>query len=192
MLVRATAALLLGLALAPAGAADLRLGAPGPAGAYAGSGPAGTRIVAESRGAPVATLSLDPGTTEVLRTARPARTVVIGDPAIVEASATNETTLLLTAKAAGFTNLILLDEDGNEFFRRIVRVGIPPRPIIVHRGDAVQSFLCDPICNLPSDRAPQATVPETIAGETAGGAAPRPAGPAGSGARPGTATPARP
>jgi hypothetical protein len=184
MLVRATAALLLGLALAPAGAADLRLGAPGPAGAYAGSGPAGTRIVA--------TLSLDPGTTEVLRTARPARTVVIGDPAIVEASATNETTLLLTAKAAGFTNLILLDEDGNEFFRRIVRVGIPPRPIIVHRGDAVQSFLCDPICNLPSDRAPQATVPETIAGETGGGAAPRPAGPAGSGARPGTATPARP
>lgn len=192
MLVRATATLLLGLAIVPAGAADLRIGVPGAASAASG-------LVTETRAAPTPILALEPGTTEVLRTPRPARTVVIGDPRIVAATATNETTLLLTARATGLTNLILLDEDGNEFFRRIVQVGIPPRPIIVHRGEAVRSYLCDPICNLPPERTLQAAEPETPAGETAAAPAPpdSPAGsPAGSAASsptpPRNTAPARP
>ncbi|HEX2554542.1 MAG TPA: pilus assembly protein N-terminal domain-containing protein [Microvirga sp.] len=167
LLVRAAAALLLGLAPLSAGAADLRV-APSAGGAP---------VVTDLRVAPIPLLALDPGTSEVLLTARPARTVVVGDPGIVEASVANERTILLNAKAAGFTNLILLDEDGNPFYRRTVRVGVPPRPIIVHRGERVQPYLCDPICNLPPERVPQALVQETVAAEAATRAGASPAAP---------------
>lgn len=162
MLVRAAAALVTGLALGPAGAADLR------------PGPAGRQPVADVRVAPAGVLLLNPGITEVLRTARPARTVVVGDPRVAEASVANETTVLLTGKTAGFTNLILLDENGDEFYRRIVRVGTPPRPIVVYRGETVQRYQCDPICNQPSDRLPQGSGQETV---EAGSAGAPPAGP---------------
>ncbi len=158
MLVRAFTALLWGLAVMPAEAADLRVVPP----------VLESRVTEDVRIESVAVLALDPGTTEVLRTRKPARTVVVGDPAIVEASATNETTILLTAKAAGFTNLILLDNDGNEFYRRTVRVGTPARPIIVHRGETTQPYLCDPACNLPPEPARRSVINETVVGETAG------------------------
>jgi hypothetical protein len=167
MLVRAAAALAMGLAVGPTEAADLRA-VPQGGDVDLRSGSAGSRVVTDIRAASAGILILDPGTTEVLRTTRPARTIAVGDPTVMEASVANETTILLTAKAAGFTNLILLDEDGNEFLRRTVRVGIPPRPIIVHRGDSVQPYLCDPICNQPPERVPQAAVQETAVTETVG------------------------
>jgi hypothetical protein len=142
----------------PAEAADLRVVPP----------VLESRVTEDVRIESVAVLALDPGTTEVLRTRKPARTVVVGDPAIVEASATNETTILLTAKAAGFTNLILLDNDGNEFYRRTVRVGTPARPIIVHRGETTQPYLCDPACNLPPEPTRRSVINETVVGEAAG------------------------
>jgi hypothetical protein len=117
-----------------------------------------TSVISRVTVADTAVLQLDPGTSEVIRIARPARTVLVGSPDVIEASAINENTIALTAKADGLTNLILLDENGVEFFRRAVRVGEPPappppppKPIVVYSGTTVNQYVCAPICNLPPE-----------------------------------------
>ena len=49
---------------------------------------------------------------KVLKLDRPAATIVIGNPGIADASVEDEQTVVLTGKAAGTTNLIVLDEQG--------------------------------------------------------------------------------
>ena len=51
---------------------------------------------------------------KVMRLDTPARTVIVGNPGIADASIDNEKTLVLTGKTAGTTNLIVLDVNGHE------------------------------------------------------------------------------
>jgi Flp pilus assembly secretin CpaC len=82
----------------------------------------------------------------------PVRTVIIGNPAIVDGTLNDERTIVLTGKAVGTTNLIVLGEAGREIASLVVNV-IPNRDQLttVHQGEAQQTYTCADACRpLPS------------------------------------------
>src|SRR3712207_601311 len=52
----------------------------------------------------------------------PARTVVIGNPNIVDGALSDEYTIVLTGKAVGTTNMIVLGESGQEVANLVINV----------------------------------------------------------------------
>jgi Flp pilus assembly secretin CpaC len=84
---------------------------------------------------------------KVIQLDKPAATIVIGNPGIADASVEDETTLVLTGKAAGVTNLIVLDEEGNEIERAVLRVASDIRQLTtVFKAGQRQTFSCSPVC----------------------------------------------
>ena len=49
---------------------------------------------------------------KIVKLARPAGTIVVGNPQIADASVQDASTIVLTAKGFGVTNLVVLDEQG--------------------------------------------------------------------------------
>ncbi len=83
----------------------------------------------------------------VLKLDRPAGTIVIGNPGIADAAVQDETTLVLTGKAAGTTNLIVLDQDGKEIESAVLRVSSNVQQLTtVFYGNKRQTFSCSPTC----------------------------------------------
>jgi hypothetical protein len=89
---------------------------------------------------------LPPGAAEILRTTRAPRTIIVGDPAIVDATVVGEATIAITAKGVGTTNMILLDSDHAEITRGIVQVGPAARSVQVIQGERPQEYACQPTC----------------------------------------------
>ncbi|MBA3516325.1 MAG: pilus assembly protein N-terminal domain-containing protein [Rhizobiales bacterium] len=86
---------------------------------------------------------------KVLKLDRPAETIVIGNPGIADASVEDETTVVLTGKAAGTTNLIVLDGKGEEITNATLRVSSNTRQLTtVFYGSKRQTFSCAPTCEL--------------------------------------------
>ena len=84
---------------------------------------------------------------KVMKLTRPASTIIVGNPGIADASVGDETTLVLTGKTAGTTNLIVLDENGAEVVNSIVRVSSDIRALTtVFYGGTRQTFSCAPVC----------------------------------------------
>jgi len=77
----------------------------------------------------------------------PVRTVIIGNPAIVDGTLNDERTIVLTGKAVGTTNLIVLGEAGREIASLVVNV-IPSRDHLttVHQGETQQTYTCADAC----------------------------------------------
>jgi Flp pilus assembly secretin CpaC len=84
---------------------------------------------------------------EVVKLDRPAATIVIGNPGIADAAVEDETTLVVTGKAAGTTNLIVLDEEGKEVENTVLRVSSNVRHLTtIFYGRQRQTFSCAPTC----------------------------------------------
>jgi Flp pilus assembly secretin CpaC len=84
---------------------------------------------------------------KVMRLDKPAHTIIIGNPGIADASIDDETTLILTGKTAGTTNLIVLDEDGTETLNTTIRVSSDIHQLTtVFYGRERQTFSCSPVC----------------------------------------------
>ena len=86
---------------------------------------------------------------KLLQLDRPAKTVVIGNPSIADASVADPArdTLLLTGKTAGTTNLIVLDDDRKEILQATLRVSSDIRQLTtVFYGAQRQTFSCAPVC----------------------------------------------
>ena len=84
---------------------------------------------------------------KVLKIGKPAHTIIVGNPGIADASVGDETTLVLTGKSAGTTNLIVLDADGGEIMNSVVRVSSDVRQLTtVFYGVERQTFSCAPVC----------------------------------------------
>jgi hypothetical protein len=133
MFIRVVSALILACVTSPlAWAVDVSGGASGQSGARQVSG---------------GELGMAPGSAEILKVARSVGTIIIGNPDIVDASVINESTVAVTAKAAGTTNMILLDAQQAEILRTIVQVGPRPRQVQVLSGDRSQAYACTPSCN---------------------------------------------
>ncbi|HEX2257240.1 MAG TPA: pilus assembly protein N-terminal domain-containing protein [Afifellaceae bacterium] len=102
-------------------------------------------VVIEETARPEIGLTID--IARVLRLDQPASTIVIGNPGIANATLTDERTLVMTGKAAGATNMIVMDEAGAEVANLLLRVGTSARPFVkVYNGLRRHSYSCAPNC----------------------------------------------
>lgn len=85
---------------------------------------------------------------KVMRISAPAATVVIGNPAIADATVQDRQTIVLTGKVAGITNLVILDAKGQLIADELINVEKPDRGYVtVQRGDSRYTYSCTPSCN---------------------------------------------
>ena len=84
---------------------------------------------------------------KILKLARPADTVVIGNPQIADASVQDATTIVLTGKAFGQTNLVILDGNGAPIVDQQVVVSRDERGTVrIFRRAATEMLSCTPNC----------------------------------------------
>jgi len=84
---------------------------------------------------------------KVLTFAEPARTIIIGNPGIVDGTLNDEHTIVLTGKVAGVTNLIVLGEGGREILNAAVRVAPSSHQVTtVYSGSSQKTFSCAGSC----------------------------------------------
>jgi Flp pilus assembly secretin CpaC len=84
---------------------------------------------------------------KIVKLARPADTIVIGNPAIADASVQDANTIVLTGRGFGVTNLVVLDKDGNPIVDEQVIVSRGTTTTVrVYRRAAVQTLSCTPYC----------------------------------------------
>jgi len=84
---------------------------------------------------------------KIFRVARPARTVIIGNPSIADATVEDERTLVLTGRSFGVTNIIILDDKGDLIADRTIVVrGHEANTVRVYRRASRETYACAPIC----------------------------------------------
>ena len=84
---------------------------------------------------------------KIVKLARPADTIVIGNPAIADASVQDATTVVLTGKGFGVTNLVILDSDGAPVVDELVFVTRgDARSVRIYRRADIQTLSCTPLC----------------------------------------------
>jgi Flp pilus assembly secretin CpaC len=85
---------------------------------------------------------------KVMRIARPADLVIIGNPAIADATIQDNQTLIITGKSFGSTNLIVLDAAGQAIADELVTVSPQNDQVVtVYRRAERQTFSCTPDCS---------------------------------------------
>ena len=76
-----------------------------------------------------------------------ARTLVIGNPAIADASIQQTGVIVVTGKGYGSTNLVALDGAGNKIAEMLIHVTAPKgNTLTVVRGGARETWSCAPRC----------------------------------------------
>lgn len=85
---------------------------------------------------------------KVMRISRPADIVIIGNPAIADATIQDAQTLIITGRSFGSTNLIVLDADGLAIADETITVGPQNEDVVtVYRRAARETFSCTPDCS---------------------------------------------
>lgn len=83
----------------------------------------------------------------IIKLARPADTIVVGNPMIADASVQDASTIVLTGRGFGVTNLVVLDKDGNAIVDEQVVVSRQfANSVRVYRRAEVQTLSCTPYC----------------------------------------------
>jgi Flp pilus assembly secretin CpaC len=91
------------------------------------------------------TVKIDQAT--IVSIAKPASTVIVGNPAIADATILDKETLVITGHGYGTTNLFILDAEGKRIANQLVSVTESgDRTITVHRRLARQTYSCAPGC----------------------------------------------
>ena len=101
----------------------------------------------DARAAGVLTLGVDQAT--VLRLAKPAGTIILGNPLIADASVQDARTLVLTGRSFGITNIIVLDAQGAEVLNTQLSVSVGAsgsHQVTLHRATSRMSLSCTPEC----------------------------------------------
>lgn len=84
---------------------------------------------------------------KIVRLARDADTVIVGNPEIADASVQDAKTIVLTGKGFGITNLVILDKDGAPIVDNQVFVTrSTDKTLRVYRRANVQTLSCSPYC----------------------------------------------
>jgi Flp pilus assembly secretin CpaC len=84
---------------------------------------------------------------KIIKLARPADTVVVGNPAIADATVQDASTVVLTGKGFGITNLVALDEAGKAIVdEKVVVVRQNASTVRIYRRSEVQTMSCAPYC----------------------------------------------
>ena len=85
---------------------------------------------------------------KVMRVSRPADIVIIGNPAIADATIQDSQTLIITGHSYGTTNLIVLDANGRSIADEMVTVGPQNEQVVtIYRRALRQTFSCSPDCS---------------------------------------------
>ena len=83
----------------------------------------------------------------VVRIAKPADTVIVGNPSIVDATILDARTLVLTGRLFGVTIIIVLDADGDPIVDETVVVkGEETNLVHVYRQANRETLACAPVC----------------------------------------------
>jgi Flp pilus assembly secretin CpaC len=84
---------------------------------------------------------------KIVKLARPADTIVVGNPAIADASVQDANTIVLTGKGFGVTNLVVLDKDGGPIVdEQIYVTRQTEKSVRVYRRSEMQTLSCTPFC----------------------------------------------
>ncbi|MGI9351721.1 MAG: pilus assembly protein N-terminal domain-containing protein [Rhizobiaceae bacterium] len=84
---------------------------------------------------------------KVFRVSRPAATIIVGNPSIVDATVEDQQTLVLTGRSFGVTNLIVLDEVGDAIVdRNVVVTGSETNTVRIYRRESRSTMACAPVC----------------------------------------------
>ena len=85
---------------------------------------------------------------KVMRVSRPADIVIIGNPAIADATIQDTQTLIITGHSFGTTNLIVLDAQSQVIADEIITVTPQnDQMVTVYRRASRQTFSCTPDCS---------------------------------------------
>jgi Flp pilus assembly secretin CpaC len=85
---------------------------------------------------------------KVMRVARPADIVIVGNPSIADATIQDSQTLIITGRSYGTTNLIVLDAAGQAIADEVIVVAAPNEQVVtVFRRASRQTFSCTPECS---------------------------------------------
>lgn len=94
---------------------------------------------------PILRVKLDEA--RVLRLDTQAASLVIGNPAIADATVHDGRTIIITGKSFGTTNIIAIDRAGNIVAERQIQVQQPESSILtVQRADELETLACTPTC----------------------------------------------
>jgi Flp pilus assembly secretin CpaC len=84
---------------------------------------------------------------KIVKIARPADTIVIGNPAIADAAVQDSTTIVLTGRGFGVTNLVILDAEGSPIVdEQVVVRRNDANSVRIYRRASVQTLSCTPYC----------------------------------------------
>ncbi len=76
-----------------------------------------------------------------------AGTIIIGNPSIADVVINDPTTLIITGKSYGTTNLVILDDQGQPIIDEVIVVQPPEGGMVtVHRSGNRYSYNCSPTC----------------------------------------------
>lgn len=104
-------------------------------------------LVLAAGAAQAADISVSVNQAKVLKLTRPADTIIIGNPEIADASVQDATTIVLTGRAFGATNLVVLDGDGAPIVdQQIVVSRNEAGTIRIYRRAAIETLSCTPNC----------------------------------------------
>ena len=84
---------------------------------------------------------------KILKMSRPATTVVIGNPEVVDATVHDATTIVLTGQGFGRTNLVVLDGAGTPILDEQIAVRRDNDATMrVYRRAIIETLSCEPFC----------------------------------------------
>lgn len=84
---------------------------------------------------------------KIVKLARAADTIVVGNPAIADASVQDASTIVLTGKGFGVTNLVILDKDDQPIIdEQVTVVRQNASSVRIYRRSQVQTMSCTPYC----------------------------------------------
>ena len=83
----------------------------------------------------------------IVRLSRPAAEIIVGNPSITDVSIQSGTSLVITGKSFGITNIIALDAQGQVIRDQRVMVRVDDdRMVVVNSGGKRNSYACTPTC----------------------------------------------
>ena len=94
---------------------------------------------------PALTVTVDRAS--VVRIAKEADTIIVGNPAILDATIQDARTLVLTGRSFGITNLIVLDTDGDPVVEETIVVKAhEANSVRIYRRAVRETVACSPVC----------------------------------------------
>ena len=84
---------------------------------------------------------------KIVKLARDADTIIVGNPEIADASVQDASTVILTGKGFGVTNLVILDDQGTPIIdEQITVTRATASSVRIYRRSDVQTLSCTPYC----------------------------------------------